>query len=44
MVDAFALALRGEGTFSPTGADGVINQQILDAAFRSWHSGQRERL
>ena len=42
MIDAFALTLRGESTFSPTGADGVQNQRILDAAFRSWHSGLRE--
>jgi len=44
MIDAFTAALRGQGQFSPTGADGVINQRILDAAFRSWHSGLRETL
>ena len=44
MLDAFCRAFRGEGTFSPNGSDGVINQRILDAAFRSWHSGLRERL
>ena len=44
MIDAFTRAFRGEESFSPTGADGVINQRILDAAFRSWHSGLRERL
>ena len=27
-----------------TGDDGVQNQRILDAAFRSWHSGCRERI
>ena len=43
MLDAFSLAFRGEGSFSPSGADGVMNQRILDAAFRSWHSGLRER-
>ena len=42
MVDSFTSALKGSGTFSPSGGDGVINQKILDAAFRSWHSGQRE--
>ncbi len=44
MIDGFSRAFRGKGSFSPTGADGVINQRILDAAFRSWHSGLRERL
>ncbi len=44
MIDRFARALRGEGSFPATGADGVVNQRILDAAFRSWHSGLRERL
>jgi predicted dehydrogenase len=44
MIDAFTDALHGQGTFSPTGNDGVINQRILDAAFRSWHSGLRETL
>ena len=44
MLDAFAAALNGGPAFSPTGADAVINQRILDAAFRSWHSGLREIL
>ncbi len=44
MLDVFSRAFRGEGSFSPSGADGVVNQRILDAAFRSWHSGLRERL
>jgi predicted dehydrogenase len=44
MIDAFARAMRGEGSFSPSGADGVINQKILDAAFRSWRSGLRETI
>ena len=44
MIDAFTRALRGEGAFAATGADGVVNQRILDAAFRSWRSGLRETL
>ncbi len=44
MIDGFSRAFRGEGSFPATGADGVVNQRILDAAFRSWHSGLRERL
>ena len=44
MLDAFAQAMRGDGVFAASGADGVTNQRILDAAFRSWHSGMRETL
>lgn len=44
MIDAFVQAYRGQESFAATGADGVVNQRILDAAFRSWHSGQRETL
>ncbi len=44
MIDAFTDALHGQGEFSPSGQDGVINQRILDAAYRSWHSGLRETL
>ncbi len=42
MIDNFARALRGEEQFLGPGAEGVHNQHILDAAFRSWHSGKRE--
>ena len=44
MLDAFSATVEGAGTFASTGDDGVQNQQILDAAFRSWHSGCRERI
>jgi predicted dehydrogenase len=42
MLDDFARAFRGEGTFAATGAHGVANMRALDAAFRSWKSGARE--
>ena len=50
MLNAFAAACRvpagnaqaQASLFSPNGADGVLNQRLLDAAYRSWHSGQRE--
>ncbi len=42
MLDAFALAYLGKGTFAASGADGVLNMQALDAAFRSWQTDQRE--
>jgi predicted dehydrogenase len=44
MLDAFSATVEGTGTFASTGEDGVQNQRILDAAFRSWHSGCRERI
>lgn len=44
MLDAFSATVEGAGTFASTGEDGVQNQRILDAAFRSWHSGCRERI
>lgn len=44
MLDAFSATVEGRDTFRSTGEDGVQNQRILDAAFRSWHSGCRERV
>ena len=44
MLDDFALAFCGDGTFRATGEDGVHNMLALDAAFRSWTSGMRELL
>ena len=44
MLDAFSAAVEGNGTYISSAEDGLQNQQILDAAFRSWHSGCRERI
>jgi len=44
MLDSFALAFRGEGTFAASGEDGVHNMQALDAAYASWQSGRREAI
>ncbi|HEX6497229.1 MAG TPA: Gfo/Idh/MocA family oxidoreductase [Acidobacteriaceae bacterium] len=44
MLDAFSATVAGAGSFASTVEDGVQNQRILDAAFRSWHSGCRERI
>ncbi|HEX7158540.1 MAG TPA: Gfo/Idh/MocA family oxidoreductase [Edaphobacter sp.] len=44
MLDSFALAVLGKETFAASGADGVVNMQVLDAAFRSWKTGQREQV
>lgn len=42
MLDDFALAARAQKSFAASGTDGVTNMQALDAAYRSWRSGQRE--
>ena len=42
MLDSFALALRGEGSFPASGVDAVSNMRTLDAAYASWQSGRRE--
>jgi 1,5-anhydro-D-fructose reductase (1,5-anhydro-D-mannitol-forming) len=44
MLDAFSATVEGAGAFASPGEDGVQNQRILDAAFRSWHSHCRERI
>jgi predicted dehydrogenase len=44
MLDAFSASVEGSGVFASPGEDGLQNQRILDAAFRSWHSGCRERI
>jgi predicted dehydrogenase len=44
MIDNFAQALRGEEQFLGPGIEGVHNQHILDAAYKSWHSGKREQV
>jgi 1,5-anhydro-D-fructose reductase (1,5-anhydro-D-mannitol-forming) len=44
MLDSFAAFVRGTGTFRGTPADALQNMAALDAAYRSWHSGQRERI
>jgi 1,5-anhydro-D-fructose reductase (1,5-anhydro-D-mannitol-forming) len=43
MLDEFAAAVRGGAQFAATVEDGVKNMRVLDAAFRSWKSGQREQ-
>lgn len=43
MLDAFSLAYRTGSPFAATGDDAVRNMAALDAAFRSWSSGAREK-
>jgi len=42
MLDSFADALRNGTPFAATGEDAIHNMAALDAAFRSWKTGQRE--
>jgi 1,5-anhydro-D-fructose reductase (1,5-anhydro-D-mannitol-forming) len=42
MLDSFALAYRGEGSFAASGVDAISNMRALDAAYASWQSGRRE--
>lgn len=44
MLNSFAEAFLRKETFAASGADGVVNMQILDAAFRSWKTGQRAQV
>jgi 1,5-anhydro-D-fructose reductase (1,5-anhydro-D-mannitol-forming) len=44
MLDSFALAFRGGGTFAASGEDGVLNMRALDSAYKSWQTGRRETL
>jgi predicted dehydrogenase len=44
MLDSFARAFRGEGSFAASGDDGVLNMRGLDAAYKSWATGLREPL
>ncbi len=42
MLDSFAGAVRGLGSFAASGEDGVLNMRALDAAYKSWQTGHRE--
>jgi predicted dehydrogenase len=42
MIDAFSAAVEGRGTFLATGEDGLHNQRVLDAAYKSWHTGAKQ--
>ncbi len=44
MLDAFSLAIAGDGNYAATGEDGLKNQLALDAAYASWRSGRKEFL
>lgn len=42
MLDGFASAFLGRGSYPASGKDGVMNMRALDAAYKSWQAGRRE--
>jgi predicted dehydrogenase len=44
MLDSFSAAVKGDGEYLATGEDGLHNQRVLDAAYRSWHSGTKQEI
>lgn len=44
MLDGFADWVEGRGEYLAPGADGLHNQRVLDAAYRSWRDGVRVSL
>jgi len=42
MLDSFSAAVEGRGTYLATGEDGLHNQRVLDAAYKSWHTGTKQ--
>ncbi len=44
MLDSFVAAWRGNGDFAASVEDSVQNMLVLDAAYRSWETGQRESI
>ncbi len=44
MLDDFSNWVEGQREFRATGEDGLHNQQVLDAAYASWRTGERQTL
>ena len=44
MIDSFSAAIEGHGTYLATGEDGLHNQRVLDAAYKSWHTGTKQKV
>ena len=42
MLDSFSAAIAGRGEYLATGEDGLHNQRVLDAAYKSWHTGNKQ--
>jgi predicted dehydrogenase len=44
MIDGFSAAVEGRGTYLATGEDGMHNQRVLDAAYKSWRTGTKQTI
>jgi len=44
MIDSFSAAVEGRGTYLASGEDGLHNQRVLDAAYKSWHTGAKQMI
>jgi predicted dehydrogenase len=44
MIDGFSAAIEGRGAYLATGEDGLHNQRVLDAAYKSWHTGTKRKI
>jgi predicted dehydrogenase len=44
MIDGFSAAVEGRGAYLATGEDGLHNQRVLDAAYKSWHTGTKRKI
>ena len=44
MLDSFAEAAQGGGVYRAPGVEGVANQRVLDAAYRSWKSSTAQQI
>ncbi|MGD0631285.1 MAG: Gfo/Idh/MocA family oxidoreductase [Terracidiphilus sp.] len=44
MLDSFSDWVEGRGEYRAPASDGLHNQQVLDAAYASWRTGERKRL
>jgi predicted dehydrogenase len=44
MLDSFSDWVQGRGEYRATGTDGLHNQLVLDAAYTSWRTGERQIL
>jgi len=42
MLDSFSAWVAGKETYLATGEDGLHNQRVLDAAYKSWRTGARQ--
>ncbi|MGO9337932.1 MAG: Gfo/Idh/MocA family protein [Terracidiphilus sp.] len=44
MLDSFSDWIEGRGEYRATAVDGLHNQEVLDASYASWRTGERKRL